>query len=218
MTRQIEIIYEDPQLLVVRKPAGVAAQSDRGSAPDMVNLLKNQIWVRDHAVPEIYVVHRLDKPVAGLMVYAKTKRAAAELSAQIRDGETFSKRYAALAEGEFPETTGVRVPAADWLLEDARANVSRVVPAGTAGAKEAKLYYTGVWAKDGKTLFDVELITGRRHQIRVQFASRGMGLAGDRKYNPGTRERELGLFCRELSFRHPETGEQMHFAIEAPWK
>ena len=215
---EIPILYEDKDLLVVRKPAGIASQSDRGTAPDMVNVLKNQLYVRDGAVPEIFPVHRLDKPVGGLMVYAKTKRAAAGLSAQIRAGELFTKKYYAVAEGEFPETVGVRAEAADELVSDARANVTRVVSAGTPGARKARLYYTGVWARGGKTLLDVELLTGRRHQIRVQLAARGMGLCGDRRYNPQTAEKELGLYCYAISFAHPVSRKQLSYWDKCPWE
>ena len=218
MMKSVEIIYEDAELLVVEKPAGIASQSDRGTAPDLVNLLKNELFSRDKKVPEIYPVHRLDKPVGGLMVLAKTKGAAAGLSKQIREGEVFSKKYYALAEGEFPDCVGVRTEACDFLAEDKRANLSRVVPEGTPGAKKARLFYTGLWARNGRTLFSVELLTGRRHQIRVQMAARGMALAGDRRYHPETKEKALGLFCYELCFTHPKNGKKMAFSKECPWE
>ncbi|MBR1757837.1 MAG: RluA family pseudouridine synthase [Lachnospiraceae bacterium] len=216
MMQKIDILYEDAQILVIVKPAGIASQSDRGSAPDVVNALKNQLFLRDKKVPEIFCVHRLDKPVAGLMVYAKSKQAAAFLGKQVQEGETFTKRYYALAEGEFPETIGVRTKAVDWLLQDKRENASKVVSEGTPGAKRAELFYTGLRIFEGKTLFDVELITGRHHQIRVQMAARSMGLFGDRKYNQKTTETRLGLCCHHLAFVHPKSREAMTF--EETWE
>ncbi len=209
----LEILYEDPDLLVVKKPAGLESQSVHSFEPDMVSLLRNYT-----GGGYIGVVHRLDKPVQGLMVYARTPSAAAGLSRQLQQGR-FRKVYKAVVCGRIVDNVGNFV---DYLLKDPRSNRSKIVEKGTAGAKRAELRYqvlSEAALSDGPvTLVRVELLTGRHHQIRAQFAGRGFPLWGDARYNPafmsrGTAEQPALCACR-LSFDHPVSGRPMSFSME----
>ena len=193
------IVYEDAQVLVCRKPAGVT--SEEGGLPE---LLKASCGAR-----RLYCVHRLDRETTGLMVYAKTAEAAAALSAAIAAGE-MHKEYLAVVEGETPERGEMR----DLLYHDRTRNKSFVVDRQRRGVREAALLYETLGRKDGLSLVRVSLLTGRSHQIRVQFASRGHPLAGDRRYG----SRGGGPFCLHactLAFPHPLTGRTMRFS-DAP--
>ena len=160
---------------------------------------------------EIYCVHRLDRETAGLMVYAKTKRAAAALSAAISARE-LKKEYRAVVQGEPPENGEL----CDLLYRDAGKNKSYVVKRLRRGVREARLRYETLGRCEGLSLLLVRLDTGRSHQIRVQFASRGFPLVGDTKYGSAHREAKLALFASALAFPHPITGEAMRFEAEPP--
>ena len=194
---ELELIYQDAQLVLAVKPAGVL--SEEGGMPA---LLRAQTGAK-----EIYCVHRLDKAVGGLMVYARTKAAAAALSAQIAAGE-MDKRYLAVCRGETPACGEMR----DLLYHDAAKNKSYVVKRPRRGVREAVLRYETLAVIEGKSLVRVELLTGRSHQIRVQFASRGYPLLGDRRYG-GEAADALALWCESLRFVHPKTGETMSFSV-----
>jgi len=215
-TKQPEIIYEDEAVIVCRKEAGVAVQTARAGQADMVSLLKNY-RAKKKEEPYIGLIHRLDQPVEGVMVFAKTKMAAAKLSAQVSN-RSMEKEYLAV-------TSGVPQPEkgelSDWLLRDGKTNTSTVVAKGTPQAKEAKLSYevVEVRAEGQKALVHIWLHTGRHHQIRVQFAHVGYPLYGDVKY--GT---SVGSYCPvalcscRIAFKHPITGKEMEFAIEPKGK
>ncbi len=218
---KVQIVFEDEYLLVCEKPAGMPVQPDRTKNIDMETWLKNYLFERQEGEEEPYLtaVHRLDRPVGGLMVFAKTREAAAELGRQIQEHE-FEKYYQAIVCGELPEEFGIFE---DTLLRDGKTNTTKVVPAGTKGAKKAVLDYEmidQIETKDG--IFSWVLVilnTGRHHQIRVQFASRGLGLYGDTKYNPKYQNikkkyTQLGLYSTRLAFFHPVTGEEMVFKTE----
>ena len=220
-----DILYEDAELIVVKKPAGVDAQESRGSAPDMVSILKNHLLSTQISTPAgekgnspyIAVVHRLDRQVGGVMVYAKTREAAAHLSKQVQD-ERMEKTYLAVLCGQTVEKDGTYV---DYLWKDGKNNLSAVVDDTVEGARLATLSWEAVERiadpddpYGGYTLVRVFLQTGRHHQIRVQFASRGLPLEGDVKYNPawqGRRSEGPALFAEKLSFIHPGTGRRMTF-------
>lgn len=219
--RQIPIIYEDEYILVIEKPAGMPVQSDHTRDMDVETYLKDYIFEKQDTEEEPYLtaVHRLDRPVGGLMVFARSKEAAARLSEQIQQHE-FEKCYQAVVCGSLPEAFGTFE---DDLLRDGKTNISSVVKKGTKGAKHAILDYElidEIETKDG--IFSWVLImlgTGRHHQIRVQFASRRLGLYGDTKYNPlyrnvKKRYMQLGLYSTRLAFAHPKTGEKMSFKTE----
>lgn len=211
----VKILYEDQDIFVVVKPAGMPSQGDRSSVMDMVSWLKNNLAKKGNKTPYVAVVHRLDRPVGGVMVYAKTKRAAAGLSAQIQKNQ-MTKKYRVVLTGAPEETKGVYE---DMLLKDERSNTSKVVQAQTPGAKRAKLSYevlTQVEEEGCKyTLAEVLLETGRHHQIRVQMAAHGAGVYGDTKYNPLYQNRkgwfDMGLFSCCLAFKHPVTGKKLAF-------
>ena len=218
----VKILYEDVQIIVCVKPAGMASQAERSSAMDLVSWLKNYIGGQKRAVGGqknyIGVVHRLDKPFGGVMVYAKTPKAASELSRQFSAHDT-EKTYLAVLTGRLPETSGVLE---NRLERDGRTNTSSVVD---TGGKQARLEYRVLAERDGRSLVEVRLYTGRHHQIRVQMAHAGAGIYGDMKYNreateKWNREREtptgskgLGLFSCGLIFSHPATGKRMKFKV-----
>ena len=206
---EIDILYEDGQLLVCRKPAGVPVQSGKVGQKDMVSILRNY---RNGKEGDTYIglVHRLDPPVQGVMVVAKTKMAAAELSRQITDGR-MKKQYLAVTCGKPMKKQGALV---DYLLKDGRTNTSSIVPEGTKGAKRAELRYRIIAETPGYALAEIELLTGRHHQIRVQMAGAGMPLAGDRKYNlsdAGQTEKYVALAAHRLSFEHPVLKKEICF-------
>ena len=182
---------------------------------------KSYIYDRDRMEEEPYlaVIHRLDRPVGGIMVLAKTQEAAAELSDQVQDG-TMIKYYQAILTGELPDEYGTLE---DYLVKDGRTNTTKVVAKGTKGAKKAVLDYEvlDVLETDEGVLSYVliQLLTGRHHQIRVQMANQGAGIWGDTKYNPRfqkvkRRYQQIGLYATRLEFDHPVTGEHLVFKNE----
>ncbi|MBQ9156885.1 MAG: RluA family pseudouridine synthase [Eubacterium sp.] len=219
--RNIPIIYEDESIIVCEKPAGMPVQSDNSRDMDVETFLKHRIYERQAGEEEPYLtaVHRLDRPVGGLMVFAKTKEAAADLSRQIQEG-AFEKYYQAVVCGSPSAESGTLT---DYLLKDGKTNTTKTVPEGTKGARFAELDYElidQIETKEGVfSWLLVILHTGRHHQIRVQFASRHMPLYGDTKYNPlyqnmKKRYMQLGLYSTRLSFTHPVTGERKVFKTE----
>lgn len=217
----IPILYEDEAILVCEKPIGMAVQSDRSRNIDLLTSLKLMLFERDQLEEEPYlaVVHRLDRPVGGVMVLAKTKEAAAALSSQIQK-HTFEKNYQAVICGELEEEFGSMT---DYLLKDGKTNTTKVVKKDVKDAKKAELDYDlidAIETKDGVLSWVmITLHTGRHHQIRVQFASRNLGLYGDTKYNPlfqKTKKKyvELGLYSTRIAFDHPVTGERVRYKTE----
>ena len=192
------VFYEDEQLLVCHKPAGVLSAKDASGKPAMSDLL---------APRRVYPVHRLDREVSGLMVFAKTPEAAAFLSARMQDG--FSKEYLAVCEQTPPAD---EAELADLLFHDRAKNKTYVVKRKRAGVKEAKLFYrVEARAADGRALLRIRLYTGRTHQIRVQLASRGCPLCGDKKY--GAKSGGVLALCSwRLSFPHPNR-QQLCFTL-----
>lgn len=215
---KLEIIFEDNDILLCRKPAGVATQTKRLGQQDMESLLKNY-RAKKGETPYIGVIHRLDQPVEGLMVFAKNQKAAASLSKQVRD-RIIGKYYYAISENAPVEQEGVLE---DYLLTDKKTNFTQVVDindkSGTdenalKETKKAKLEYHVVSSENGKTLFDIKLHTGRQHQIRVQMAHMGCPLIGDSKYGNGKTGEKLALCSYRLDFSHPTTNKEMHFEIK----
>ena len=212
------ILYEDNEILICHKAAGIAVQNARIGAADMESALKNYLAAKNPGkMPYLGIVHRLDQPVEGVLVFAKTSKAAAGLTKQITAG-TVTKEYLAVTD-RMPEQAKGRLE--DFLKKDSRSNTSAVVSASTNGAKKAVLDYevlgelTDERTKTGKRiLVKVQLETGRHHQIRVQMAHAGMPLLGDRKYNSeDTARLPLGLCSCHLVFRHPGNGKKMEFRV-----
>ena len=216
----MQILYEDEEIIVCYKPSGIPTQTAAAGTPDMVSLLKNYLYKKqqDKKQPYLAVIHRLDQPVEGLLVFAKTPLAAKNLSRGLQE-EGFAKHYKAVLWGNPTENSGMLV---DFLVKDGRNNVSRVARPSEKEAKEAKLSYE-VIAKgvdDGKevTLVKVILHTGRHHQIRVQMSHMGCPIWGDSKYNTSMlqdrRYRQIALCAYRLDFLHPRTGKPMTFEVE----
>lgn len=215
---KLEILYEDAYLLACVKPYGVLSQGDKGNDEDMITKIKHYLYDQEESEqaeePYVAAIHRLDRPVGGVMVFAKTPEVAAKLSDMQQDGE-IAKYYQAVITGELPDFEGEMV---DYLLRDGKTNTTKVVKKGEKGAKRAELYYEvlDVMDTDDGTLSYVliELVTGRHHQIRAQFASRGCGIWGDTKYNPKftktkRKYKQIGLFSSRMEFTHPITGEEI---------
>ena len=217
-----EILYEDDQILVCHKPAGVPVQTKKIGTQDMESILKNYLFIHSshhagHKPPYLAVIHRLDQPVEGVLVFAKNKKAAAGLTRQITTGNIV-KEYLAVTDRMSEKHQG-RLE--DYLIKNGRTNTSEVVTSKTSGAKKAVLDYEVIHqisderTESGKRiLIKIHLETGRHHQIRVQMAHAGMPLLGDRKYNPGEiSQLPLGLCSCHLIFRHPITGKKMEFQV-----
>lgn len=184
-------------IIVCVKPVGVESEN-----AGMPALLASQ-----HGLNEVYCVHRLDKGVGGLMVFAKTKFAASRLSAAVSSGE-MKKEYLAVLLGKPKEDEAVL---RDLLFRDSAKNKSYVVKRMRRGVKEAELAYKVLAVSEPLTLIRVKLHTGRTHQIRVQFSSRGLPLLGDVKYGSNVRSCPIALFSCALSFPHPQTCKPLHF-------
>lgn len=178
-----KIIYEDQSVLVCRKPAGLATQTSSGFQADMVSELKNELSRKTgEKNPYLGLVHRLDQPVEGLLVFGKTKNASAELTKQLADGR-LHKKYIAVLEGVLPEPEGTLI---DHLKKDSRSNLSIVVSEKDNAAKRAELHYRLLAAYGDCCLAEIEIATGRHHQIRVQMAHLGYPLRNDGKYGVRT--------------------------------
>ena len=194
------ILYDDNEILVCIKERGILSQQGKPGQKSMIDILSAQYGC------EIYPIHRLDKEVSGVMVYAKTKSAAADLSAQVSSRE-IEKHYIATTEKSTLEAEGTME---DLLFFDKSKNKSFVVKKERRGVKKAILEYKEISSDNDRTRFLVRLLTGRTHQIRVQFASRKLPLVGDRKYGSKI-EGDIGLVSCFIGFRHPKTGEWLEF-------
>ena len=216
MTEPLHVLYEDNHLLVVEKPANMPVQEDVSKDEDLLSVCKAYIKETYHKPGEVYLglVHRLDRPVGGVMVFARTSKAAARLTAQFKSRQA-KKRYAVIVSGT-PKPCDTL---SDWLYKDEASNTTRVVPEGTEGAKPARLFYRTL-ARSGKTaLLDVSLFTGRPHQIRVQLSSRGIPVAGDMRYNPAAKPgTQIRLWAYALTIIHPTLNEPLTFFSTPPWK
>ena len=210
----VKILYEDNHLIVAVKPAGVLSQSDGSDAPDMLTILKAYIKDKYSKPGEVYLglVHRLDRPVSGVMVFARTSKAASRLSEQIRTRRV-EKFYRAVVQGRLEGTGSLE----NYILKDPSANKVTVYDREVPGAKHAVLEYRSVRASDDMSLIEIRLGTGRAHQIRAQFANAGHPLLGDRRYgNTVLWDGDICLQSFKLAFDHPTKGERMTFEIPSP--
>ena len=228
----LQIIHEDNDIIVCYKPAGIATQTKRLGQQDMVSLLKNY-RAKKKEPAYIGVVHRLDQPVEGIMVFAKNEKAAANLSKQVAD-RSIGKYYYAIGqmsentEGKFDDLysevlsgNGKPIVLTDYMTFDTRTNVGRILPQKPDAAqmkkdkniKKAELEYTFIDVKDKLVCMDIKLHTGRHHQIRLQMAHAGMPLVGDSKYGAGEKGQQPALCSYRLEFNHPTSGKALDFEI-----
>ena len=205
----MEIIYQDSDIVVCVKPPRVLSTDEPGGMPELV---RQALGTED-----VRTVHRLDRVVSGLMVLARNARAASELSRQIRE-DVFQKEYLAVVHGTPEEDAGRFY---DLLLRDKARKMTMAVTEPGKGVQEAVLTYQVLTKKDSMSRVRIQLQTGRTHQIRVQFASRGLPLVGERKYSTLEDACEIALWSYRLAFAHPTTGEPMEFILEPradyPW-
>ena len=198
------IRYEDRNLIVLHKKPGIAVQTRQAGQADLVSLLKNNRADKGED-PYITPVNRLDQPVEGLVLFAKNEKAAAELSGQLARGEMEKWYLAIVADHDLPEEGQLK----DYLKKEAGTNLSRIVPEGTKGAKEAVLNFRKIRGDGAYALAEIRLLTGRHHQIRAQMAFHGWPLRGDRKYGGNQEGTSFPALCAcRLCFQNPETGER----------
>ena len=207
----LKVLYEDNHIIVVEKPVNIPSQGDKTGDTDMLTIVKQYIKEKYNKPGEVYLglVHRLDRPTGGVMVFARTSKAASRLSEQVRNKD-FEKKYLAIVDGKMEKEKGTMK---DYLLKNEKTNTSKVVSEGTKNAKEAILDYEVVKYNEeiNLSVVKVSLHTGRHHQIRVQFASRNHSLCGDQKYGTRGRGKQLSLWAYYLSFYHPTTKEKLEF-------
>jgi len=211
---RLPIHFEDDHLLLINKPAGVLSQGDRTGDPDVVSLCKkylSQPGTSAHP-PFVGPVHRLDRPVSGLMLVAKTSNAASQLSKQVQN-RTIQKTYRAVVQGEAP-ANGMLV---HHLKKDRTRNIVQAVKPGISKAKRAELSFVCLSAKEKLTLLSVHLQTGRSHQIRVQLAEENYPVWGDYKYGAAQPDgREIALQAAELVFEHPFSEKRLKYELDLP--
>lgn len=213
----MKVIYEDNHILIVVKEANIPSQSDKTGDIDMLTLVKNYVKEKYNKPGEAYIglVHRLDRPVGGIMIFARTSKAASRLSEQIRN-KTFKKKYLAVVDGKFDNKNGSLI---DYLYKDERNNISKVVSETKKNSKRAELDYEVLNYDDKRnlSLVKIDLHTGRHHQIRVQMANAGHSLFGDQKYGTRGKGKQIRLWAYEIEFEHPTTKEQLKFTDYPDW-
>lgn len=218
----LTILYEDNHIIVVLKPQGVPSCEDESKDKDLLTMIKDYIKVRDNKPGNVYIglVHRLDRPTGGVMVFAKTSKAAARLSEQMKTGD-FEKKYATVLVG-IPEKKEQTVT--NYLKKNPINNMVYVCGQSVEGAKFAELEYRVLEEKNGLAFTEVKLHTGRSHQIRVQMSTLGYPVYGDMRYGGVNAVKgNLALWAVSLSFTHPVSKERLTFKIEppkeiSPWK
>lgn len=210
---KLNVLYEDNHVIVVEKPINIPSQADKTGDVDMLSIVKHYLKEKYQKPGEVYLglIHRLDRPVGGVMVFAKTSKAAARLSEQVRTKQ-FEKQYLVVVDGKIDSEKGILE---DYLLKNERNNISKVVKEGTKNAKLASLDYEVLkYAEDIQlSVVKVNLHTGRHHQIRVQFASRGHSLYADQKYGTRGRGKQIALWAYKLSFYHPISKQKLTFQV-----
>lgn len=211
--QKLNVIYEDNHIIVVEKMVNVPSQADKTGDLDMLTIIKQYLKEKYNKPGNVYLglVHRLDRPVGGVMVFAKTSKAAARLSEQVRVKE-FKKKYLVVVNGKMENEKGVLE---DYLLKNEKANMSKVVSKETKNAKYAALDYEVLKYNEeiDLSVLKINLHTGRHHQIRVQLSSRNHSIYGDQKYDGRGHGKQIALWAYELTIIHPVTKEEMTFKV-----
>ncbi|OZU90596.1 RNA pseudouridine synthase [Virgibacillus indicus] len=212
----VPILYEDNHLLFVEKPVNIPVQEDRTNDQDLLTYLKEDLKIRYQKPGNVYLglVHRLDRPVGGVMVFSKTSKSASRLSDSIRRNDV-EKRYLAVVRGRPAKKSGVLE---DYLVKDRRQNIVYTAKPNQRNAKKAVLEYEVIGIKKGLSLLSIRLHTGRPHQIRVQMASRNCPLYGDQKYGSKVNQpgQQIALWSQTLAFEHPTKKEEIKIQSQPP--
>lgn len=220
---KLNILYEDNQIIVVVKPHNIPSQKDESEDEDMLSLVKEYVKEKYNKPGEAFIglVHRLDRPTGGIMVFARNSKSASRLSDQIKNN-TMKKTYYCVCKGVLKEKEGSLT---NYLKKDTKENIVKIVPLGEDGAKKAELRYKVLQTEGDENLCMVNLITGRSHQIRVQFAGINCPIIGDKKYGKNLKgtTQNLALWAGRLEFEHPTTKQKMIFVVppdenNQPWK
>ena len=211
----LNVLYEDNHIIVVEKKPNILSQSDITGDIDLLSMVKKYIKEKYNKPGNVYVglVHRLDRPVGGIMVFAKTSKAAKRLNEQIKNHE-FKKTYLAVLDGTLKNKNDKLV---NYLYKDEKLKKSMVVDKSHLKAKLSELNYEVIGYNDDKTIVKINLITGRHHQIRVQFSNIGYPLVGDQLYGKENKK-QIMLYAYKLEFIHPTTKEKMTYKILPNWK
>lgn len=213
---ELNVVYEDNHIIVVIKPQNIPTQEDESKDKDLLTMVKEYIKVKENKPGNVYVglVHRLDRPTGGLMIFAKTSKAASRLTQEIHTND-FKKRYLTVVVGKPRDK---RAKLVNYLMKNSRTNTVQVVPELTTNAKRAELEYQVLDEKEKVSLVEVQLLTGRSHQIRVQMKHIGCPVYGDVKYGGDSlaKGHNLALWAYELKFVHPTTKENMTFKCYPP--
>ena len=215
MTKTFDIIYEDNHILAVFKPAGLLIQGDRSGRPTLFEMARRYLKDKYKKPGNVYLglVHRLDKVTAGVVIFAKTSKAASRLSCEFRE-HRIRKVYWAVVEGMIPESGTLN----HILLRDRKRGISHIVKKMCPGAQRVKLSYRVIKRRRGCSLLEVIPETGRHHQIRVQLGTIGYPVVGDKIYGAKNRllDGEIGLFARQISFCHPVKKEEITISVPLP--
>ncbi len=220
--QKLKVIYEDNHIIVVEKPVNIPSQSDKTEDVDMLTIIKEYLKEKYNKPGNVYLglIHRLDRPVGGVMVFAKTSKAASRLSEEVRN-KVFKKTYLVVVNGKMENEKGI---IEDYLLKNERNNISKVVKEGTRNSKQASLDYEVLKYNEeiDLSVLRINLHTGRHHQIRVQLSSRNHSIYGDQKYGGRGHGKQIALWAYRLKIVHPITKEEMEFKslpeINGTWK
>ena len=209
--QDLKVIYEDNHIIVVEKKPNIPSQADKTEDLDMLTIVKSYIKEKYQKPGNVYLglVHRLDRPVGGIMIFAKTSKAASRLSNEVRE-KVFKKKYLAVVDGKLDKKEGILE---DYLYKDERNNISKVVKKEKKNAKYAKLEYKDLKYNPLKdlSLLEINLHTGRHHQIRVQLSNMNHSIFGDQKYGTRGKGKQIALWAYELTIVHPVTKQEMTF-------
>jgi 23S rRNA pseudouridine1911/1915/1917 synthase len=215
MTAPLQILYEDNHCLAIAKPSGVVSAHFQGREETLDMQVKAYLKQKHHKPGNVFlgVVHRLDRPVSGVLLFARTSKAAARLSEQFRES-TVEKVYWAIVDGKVAASTGTWE---DWLIKDSAADRAQIVKAGTPGARQALLHFQRHGVDDNVTWLELRPQTGRRHQLRAQLAHRGYPIFGDKRYGSVQRfDDAIALHARQLTFMHPTRHDSITLTAEVP--